>query len=206
MYRLRSLNLSVAAGREAAKRQVAAFVEVSTGMVYKPDAVPRKETDKTKPWLKMAKWKLTAEEELAKIEGLNLVVMRLAHVYGEYSNKFVGTALCLARVYQHLGKEMKWLWDKDLRVNTVHVEDAARALWRAAEWYRQGRQGWDPSWGRIPVFNVVDHGNTCTFWPLPSLPRFPSLPTPLHPTPPHPTSTSPRLTGCVEQPKAPCPR
>ncbi|KAI9879703.1 MAG: hypothetical protein M1830_007650 [Pleopsidium flavum] len=160
VYRLRSLNLSVAAGKEAAKRKVKAFVEVSTGMVYKPDPSPRKETDKTKPWLKMAKWKLTAEEELSKIEGLNLVVLRLAHVYGDYSNKFVATALSLARVYQHLGKEMKWLWDRDLRVNTVHVEDAARALWRSADWCREGKQGWDPSWGRIPIFNIVDHSNT----------------------------------------------
>ncbi len=143
------------------KRNVKAFVEVSTGMVYKPDPSPRKETDKTKPWLKMAKWKLTAEEELSKIEGLNLVVLRLAHVYGDYSNKFVATALSLARVYQHLEKEMKWLWDRDLRVNTVHVEDAVRALWRSADWCREGKQGWDPSWGRIPIFNIVDHGNTC---------------------------------------------
>ena len=59
----------MAVAHEAAKRKVKAFVCVSTGMVYKPDAVPRKETDKTKPWLKMAKFKLMAEEELAKIEG-----------------------------------------------------------------------------------------------------------------------------------------
>ena len=38
-------------------------------MVYKPDQTPRKETDKTKPWLKMAKYKLMAEEELSKIKG-----------------------------------------------------------------------------------------------------------------------------------------
>lgn len=69
VYRLRSLQLSVAAGKEAAKRGVKAFVEASTGMVYKPDQVPRKETDKTKPWMKMAKYKFMAEEELAKIEG-----------------------------------------------------------------------------------------------------------------------------------------
>ncbi|KAI9790202.1 MAG: hypothetical protein M1835_001159 [Candelina submexicana] len=160
VYRLRSLNLSVAAGKEAAKRDVKAFVEVSTGMVYKPDPSPRKEMDKTKPWLKMAKWKLTAEEELAKIEGLNLVVLRLAHVYGNYSSKFVATALSLARVYQHLGKEMKWLWDKDLRVNTVHIDDATRAIWRAAEWSDQGRKGWNSTWGKVALFNVVDHGNT----------------------------------------------
>ncbi|KAI9812402.1 MAG: hypothetical protein M1827_004633 [Pycnora praestabilis] len=160
VYRLRSLNLSVAVGKEAAKRKVKAFVEVSTGMVYKPDPSPRKETDKTKPWLKMAKWKLTAEEELAKIEGLNLVVLRLAHVYGDYSSKFVATALSLARVYKHLEKEMKWLWDKDLRVNTVHVDDAVRSMWKAAEWVDKGRPGWNGSWGKVALFNIVDHGNT----------------------------------------------
>lgn len=69
VYKLRSLQLSVVAGTEAAKRGVKVFVEVSTGMVYKPDQAPRKETDKTKPWMKMAKYKLMAEEELSKING-----------------------------------------------------------------------------------------------------------------------------------------
>lgn len=69
VYKVRSLALSVAVGKEAAKRGVKVFVELSTGMVYKSDSVPRKETDKTKPWLKMAQYKLNAEEELAKIAG-----------------------------------------------------------------------------------------------------------------------------------------
>lgn len=37
-------------------------------MVYKPDNVPRKESDKTKPWNVLAKYKLQAEEELSKIK------------------------------------------------------------------------------------------------------------------------------------------
>lgn len=72
VYKVRSLALSVAVGKEAAKRGVKAFVELSTGMVYKPDSVPRKETDKTKPWLPLAKYKLQAEEELANIPGQGL--------------------------------------------------------------------------------------------------------------------------------------
>ena len=56
-------------GKEAAKRKCRAMVCCSTGMVYKADAKPRKETDKAKPWLKLAKYMLMAEEELAKIEG-----------------------------------------------------------------------------------------------------------------------------------------
>lgn len=153
---MRSYALSMAVGGEAARRKVKVFVELSTGMVYKPDGAPRKETDKLKPWLKMAKWKLQAEEDLAKIDGLNLVIVRLPHVYGPYTSKFLATALCMARVYQSLGKEMKWLWKDELRANTVHVEDVARALWTAADWYVKKESKPKPA-----IFNVVDHTNTC---------------------------------------------
>lgn len=69
VYRLRSLNLSLAVGREAARRGVKAFVELSTGMVYKSDSSPSKEVDKLRPWSKIAVFKLQAEEELAKVQG-----------------------------------------------------------------------------------------------------------------------------------------
>jgi hypothetical protein len=69
VYKLRSLGLSLAVGKEAAKRGVKCFVELSTGMVYKSDSSPSKEQDKLKPWSKIAVFKLQAEEELAKIEG-----------------------------------------------------------------------------------------------------------------------------------------
>lgn len=69
VYRLRSLGLSLAVGREAAKRGVKAFVELSTGMVYKPDSKASEESDKLKPWSRIAIFKLQAEEELSKIEG-----------------------------------------------------------------------------------------------------------------------------------------
>jgi len=149
----------MAVGKEAARRKVKCYVELSTGMVYKPDSTPRKETDKLKPWSNLAKWKLKAEEDLAKIEGLNLMIMRIAQAYGPYTSKFLSTALCMARVYQSKKKEMRWLWKEDLRTNTVHIEDTVRALWHGAEWYaKQGSQR-KPT----PIFNVVDHGNTCKF-------------------------------------------
>ncbi|KAG9248880.1 hypothetical protein BJ878DRAFT_266406 [Calycina marina] len=162
VYKVRSLALSVAAGKEAAKRGVKAFVELSTGMVYKPDSQPSKEGDKLKPWNKIAVFKLEAEEQLSKIEGLNLVIVRLAHVYGEYASQFVSTALCMARVYQHLNDEMKWLWTKDLRINTVHVTDVTRALFGIADWFAvKGKSDWDAkAMGSIPTFNVVDQGAT----------------------------------------------
>jgi dTDP-4-dehydrorhamnose reductase len=63
------LTLAQNVGQEAAKRGVKAFVDLSTGAVYKDDSSPRKETDKLKPTNKLAEYKLKAEEELQKING-----------------------------------------------------------------------------------------------------------------------------------------
>lgn len=175
IYKLRSQQLSITLAKEAAKRGVGAFVEASTGMVYSSNRTPRQEGDKLKPWIKLARVKLETEQELSKIPGLNLVILRFPHVYGEYESSFIAKALCLARVYQEQEKELKWLWTEDLRINTVYVEDAARALWTAAEWRSRntapssltlsrrstltgkGEEGPAPG---IPVFNIVDHSET----------------------------------------------
>lgn len=69
IYKQRSLKLSLVAGKEAAKRGVKCFVELSTGAVYKSDSKPSAENSKLVPWLKLAKYKLEAETELAQIPG-----------------------------------------------------------------------------------------------------------------------------------------
>ena len=179
VYRNRSYLLSLTLSKAvAAAGGCKAFVEVSTGIVYAPDKAPRREHDRCKPWLKIAKWKLEAEEALGKMQkggseevngGLPLVVMRTAHVYGPYTGRWLGTALALARVYQHLGKEMKFLWGKELKTTCTHVEDVARALWAAASWraalpasttVSPFTAAGDDAATPFPVFNVVDHGAT----------------------------------------------
>ena len=161
VYKLRSYQLSLTVGKEAAKRGVKAFIEVSTGQVYNPNRTPQKETDKTtKPHTKQAKWKLQAEEELAKIPGSKLCVLRFPNVYGPYTGRWLGTQLALARVYQSREKEtLKWLWSSELRTNTLHVEDSARALWAAAEWRSKNDKLPNAPNEKI-VFNVVDKGAT----------------------------------------------
>jgi hypothetical protein len=67
----------------------------------------------------------------------------------------------MARVYQHIEGEMKWLWSKDLRTNTAHIHDVSRALWDIAAWYDAGKPNWNESeMGKVPIFNVVDKGAT----------------------------------------------
>ena len=90
-----------------------------------------------------------------------MVIVRLAHVYGPYASQWVATALCMARVYKSLSEEMKWLWTKDLRTNTVHIHDVTRALWAIAGWYAAGKPNWDAkAMGAVPIFNAVDKGVT----------------------------------------------
>jgi nucleoside-diphosphate-sugar epimerase len=162
VYKLRSYQLSLTVGKEAAKRGVKAFIEVGTGQVYNPNRTPQKENDKTsKPHTKYAKWKLQAEEELAKVPGLKLCVIRLPNVYGPYSGRWLGLQLALARVYQSREPKetLKWLWGSELRTNTLHVEDSARALWMAAEWRAKNDKIPNAPNDKI-VFNVVDKGAT----------------------------------------------
>jgi len=137
-------------------------------MVYKPPSSSLissggcSETSPLKPWLKIAKYKLQAEEgleKLAKEQGLRYVSLRLAHVYGPYDLGFLARGLCLARVYESQGKELKWLWGKDLRVNTVHVSDVCSAAWLAAQWCARTQTSASTS-APDRAFNIVDGGDT----------------------------------------------
>ena len=165
VYSARSLALSLALGRECARRKTPALVEFGTGMVYKSPSSSTissggcKESAPLKPWLKIAKYKLQAEEgleKLAKEQGLRYAVLRLAHVYGPYDVGYLARALCLARVYQSQSREMKWLWGKELRVNTVHVWDVCQAAWLAAGWCAANAHAAAPT----RAFNVADTGDT----------------------------------------------
>jgi nucleoside-diphosphate-sugar epimerase len=112
------------------------------------------ESSTLKPRQALATWKLTAEDDLRKIKGLPLVVLRLAHVYGPYAARWLGTALCLARVWESEEGEMPWLGGRDVRTDTVHVEDVSRAIWKVAGWYAAQKKK------ESVVFNLVDGGET----------------------------------------------
>ncbi|KAH1491217.1 hypothetical protein LV164_000822 [Aspergillus fumigatus] len=155
VYELRSYNLTVALGREVARRGIRSFVECSTAHVYKPGSSPRKENDKLEPWHRLAKWKLKASDELKKIPGLNYCLLRLPHVYGEYDSGYFAMGICLARVHLDMETDLELLYTKNLKINTLYVKDAASALWKAAEW----RASTTDEPAQI-AFNVVDHGDT----------------------------------------------
>ncbi|KAG8526992.1 uncharacterized protein KY384_008421 [Bacidia gigantensis] len=169
VYQLRNTQLSTNLAEHCAKLEYKpALIEFSTGMIYKPpgsSAVSSggcTETAPLKPWLKISKAKLVGEEALEKLAqsaGLRHATLRLAHVYGLYDTGFLSRGLCLARVYQSLDKEMKWLWGKDLRINTVYVNDVCAAAWAAAGWASINAPN-SKTTMTDRAFNIVDDGDT----------------------------------------------
>jgi nucleoside-diphosphate-sugar epimerase len=87
-----------------------------------------KEDAKIKPWTSIAKSKIKAEEEIKAVDGLNWVIVRPAIVYGIGDMTGVTPRIVVGAVYKELKEEMKLLWTKDLKINTVHVSDVVAAL------------------------------------------------------------------------------
>jgi len=132
VYAEKVLDLSVKCATEAAKQKVDRFIEVSTAQVYEAGKKPSKEADKLDPWTLLAKYKAKAEEELRKIPGLNLIIVRPAIVYGPGDVFGLSPRIICGAVYKHLNEKMKFLWDEKLKINSVHVRDVAKALWHLA--------------------------------------------------------------------------
>lgn len=151
VYKENIIDVSVTCAKAAAAKGVGKFIEVSTAQVYENGKKASAEDDKVKPWTKLAKAKLAAEEELKKINGLNLIIVRPCIVYGPGDISGITPRLITGAVYKHLGETMEFLWDKDLRINTVHVRDVCAALWFLA------------TNGNIKsgeVYNLADTGDT----------------------------------------------
>ncbi|KAI9258415.1 hypothetical protein EDC94DRAFT_613717 [Helicostylum pulchrum] len=157
IYQERIFNLSVNCAKEAAERHIKLFVEMSTAEVYDSKQEPSTETSKINPWTIIAKHKYKAEEALKKIEGLNLLILRPAIVYGPAAVLGITPRLITGRVYAHLKEEMKYLWSKDLKINTVHVQDVTRACWYLTQWYMDNNIA---ATGTVPIFNLVDKQET----------------------------------------------
>jgi len=149
VYAEKVFDLSIKVGTEAAKQGVDKFIEVSTAQIYEAGKKKAKEGDKTDPWTGIAKYKLKAEEELRKIGGLNLIIVRPAYVYGPGDITSLSPRIICGAVYKHLGEKMKFLWDEKLKINTVHVRDVVKALWHLSQ---KGAVG--------SIYNLADKGET----------------------------------------------
>jgi len=149
VYAEKVLGLSKKAGEQAVECGVSKFIEVSTAQVYAEGKKPSGTDAKINPWTNLAKYKLQAENELKGINGLPLIIVRPAIVYGPGDVSGISPRIIIAAVYKHLNEKMKFLWSGDLRMSTVHVRDCCEALWIISQ---KGQTG--------AVYNLADKNDT----------------------------------------------
>jgi nucleoside-diphosphate-sugar epimerase len=130
VYDVRCTQLSVACAQKARAENVRRFIEVSTALVYRPQARrPAIESSALHPWTRQSIAKLAAEEGLRGIEGLNTVVLRPTFIYGPGDMFGLMPRITCAAAYVELQETMQFLWDAQMRINTVHVRDVCKAIW-----------------------------------------------------------------------------
>ncbi|KAL0479321.1 dTDP-D-glucose 4,6-dehydratase [Acrasis kona] len=149
-YKQMILVLSVNCAKEALNhKSIKTYIEFSTAQVYDSGKKPSKESDKLKPWTVLAKYKKEAEDELKKLQGLPLIIVRTAVIYGPGDLNGLMPRIICASTYTVSKEKMKMLWTGDLALNTVHVSDVARAT---CHLFEKGQKG--------SVYNLCDKNST----------------------------------------------
>jgi len=123
------LRLSTLCAQASAKYKCKRYIELSTGQVYDAGKKPSGEHDKLKPWTEIARAKLEAEAAIGAVAGLNYIIIRPAVVYGTGDVYGITPRLIVGSVYKESKETLKSLYTKDLKINTVHVRDVAKAIW-----------------------------------------------------------------------------
>lgn len=128
------------------------YVFVSSAFIYKSDKHSSKEDGKIAPWTAVAESMYNAETALQQIvagANLPLVILRPALVYGPGDFNSLMPRCVVAATYKKTGEKMELLWDNDMKINTVHVFDVARAIVFAARKIATGS-----------IFNLADTNDT----------------------------------------------
>jgi len=149
VYDANIVAVSAICAAAAAKFGVKRYIEVSTSQVYESKTRQTNEDGKLRPWTAIGVASLEAENAVRAVADLNYVIVRPAIVYGTSDISGVTPRLIVGSIYKVTGDKMTSLYTKDMRVNTVHVKDVAKALWFLCE---NGASG--------EVFNLADSGDT----------------------------------------------
>jgi len=129
VYDVNVVQLSKLCAAASAKYKAKRFIEVSTAQVYDSGKKASSESDKIKPWTDIGRAKIEAETFVSQTAGLNYVIVRPAVVYGTGDILGLTPRLIVGSIYKESGETLKSLYTKDLKINTVHVKDVAKALW-----------------------------------------------------------------------------
>jgi nucleoside-diphosphate-sugar epimerase len=139
----------------AKELQIIKFIHISTAFLYKSNTsnVPSNETSAINPWTTQATYSQKAEQLLLdaqRTSSLPLIILRPAIVYGPGDVLgLMPRAICAAS-YVKMKAKMEFLWSADLKMNTVHVFDVARAIYFVSKKAAQ----------YPALYNLTDKSNT----------------------------------------------
>lgn len=147
----RTSRLAGRLARIAASKGVKAYIrDTQPFYTVKPeDPVPNEETlfSVRAPKSVRAYYWAEAERAAANVPNLNLVILRSAGLYGGYIyTPPIIPRFTTGQLYSYTKEQLVILWGPNLRVESVHSFDFARAAWSAAEWIsKTGRAAADAS-------------------------------------------------------------
>ncbi|GAA6064749.1 hypothetical protein JCM10212_001601 [Sporobolomyces blumeae] len=138
----RTLRLALLLGETAVAANVKAYVRVlpsfsklkSDSEIKKGLKVGSEGAGDVEPWGTLSTWHHEAARGLAKMEGLNLVLVRPALFYGNYTVTGFTPRALIGEVYKFEDEKMEFLWSESLASNTCHIDDFCAALVAAAAW------------------------------------------------------------------------
>ncbi|ORY74263.1 hypothetical protein BCR35DRAFT_293345 [Leucosporidium creatinivorum] len=134
----RTLRLALLLGKSAVDFKVGAYVRLLATQYKlagdKKGKVGEQGEGSAEPWGVRAGWLHESARGLAKIEGLNLVLLRPATFYGDYTVTGLTPRVLIGEVYRYLGEKLEFLWKESTAVNTIHSIDFSSAAVAIAEW------------------------------------------------------------------------
>ncbi|GJN87141.1 hypothetical protein Rhopal_000086-T1 [Rhodotorula paludigena] len=133
----RTLRLALLLGQSAVKHKVGAYVRALPSfyrLVKDKKGKVGAEGEAAAPWGVMSSWHHEAARGLANMEGLNLVLVRPALLYGPFTVTGITPRALIGEVYKFQNEKLEFLWSESLPHNTVHAHDYASALVHSAAW------------------------------------------------------------------------
>ncbi|RKP13677.1 hypothetical protein BJ684DRAFT_9724 [Piptocephalis cylindrospora] len=156
VHRQRFLIRPVMWARQARASGVKAYVHMSTAIFYKErwdaEGNPVRCTEECpmEAITLKGRYTLRMEKELQAIQGLPLILVRPAVLWGPDEMGLFGTMLIGSDIFSRIKKTWELTATKDVRYSLAHVVDVARAMIHLAEWYVQEKvQG-------TMIYNISD--------------------------------------------------
>ncbi|KAL7423755.1 hypothetical protein Q5752_001338 [Cryptotrichosporon argae] len=129
-----ALNLATSAAKLPVEMRPGAYVRLTFSFYeMKSSSSPHGEDDRLRPDGVRGRWWHEALRGLGALDSLNAAAVRSAAWYGRGTwEGEVVPRLVAGHVYAFLKEEMKFLYNADLRIHTVHTLDLAQALYLTA--------------------------------------------------------------------------